>query len=140
MTKPIIGLANTNSVEVDRENPIRVLHVDDDSNFGVVAKRILEQQGPFKVESAFSVEEAYRKMKKKEFDVIVSDYQMPIKDGLQFLQELKENGNSIPFILFTGKGREDVAIEALNLGADYYINKLGKPETVYGELLATFVI
>ena len=36
--------------------------------------------------------------------------------------------------MFTGKGREEVVIEALNLGADYYINKLGKPETVYYEL------
>jgi PAS domain S-box-containing protein len=40
----------------------------------------------------------------------------------------------IPFIIFTGKGREEVAVEALNLGADHYINKIGKPETVYGEL------
>ncbi len=59
---------------------------------------------------------------------------MPKKDGLQFLKELKDSGNNVPFILFTGKGREDVAINALNLGADRYINKSGKPETVYGEL------
>jgi DNA-binding response OmpR family regulator len=46
----------------------------------------------------------------------------------------RERGNSIPFIIFTGKGREIVAIKALNLGADQYINKIGKPEAVYGEL------
>ena len=91
-------------------------------------------QGPFHVDSAGSVEEAYEKMKQKDYDVIVSDYQMPIKDGLQFLKELKDSGNNVSFILFTGKGREEVVIEALNLGADRYINKIGKPETVYYEL------
>lgn len=50
------------------------------------------------------------------------------------MKELRENGNDIPFIMFTGKGREEVAIRALNLGADLYFNKVGDPETVYGEL------
>jgi PAS domain S-box-containing protein len=50
------------------------------------------------------------------------------------LKEIREKGNNIPFIMFTGKGREEVAISALNLGADQYLNKTGNPETVYGEL------
>ena len=74
------------------------------------------------------------KLGEKEFDVVVSDYEMPVKDGLQFLKELKARGNDIPFILFTGKGREEVAIQALNLGVNAHINKQGKPETVFGEL------
>ncbi len=127
MTKPNLRLPTTDFNGFDQETFIRVLHVDDDSDFLVVSNRILEQQGSFQFEYALSVEEAYEKMKKKEFDVIVSDYKMPKKDGLQFLTELRTNGNNIPFILFTGKGREEVAIGALNLGADYYINKLGKP-------------
>ena len=59
---------------------------------------------------------------------------MPQKNGLQFLQELRERHNKIPFFIFTGKGREEVAITALNLGADGYVNKHGNTETVYGEL------
>ena len=51
-----------------------------------------------------------------------------------FLKELRERGDNIPFIVFTGRGREEIAIEALNLGADYYLNKIGHPQTVYGEL------
>ena len=66
MTKPIIGLANNNSVGFESENPIRVLHVDDDSNFVVVAKRILEMQGPFQVDSALSVKEAFERITEKE--------------------------------------------------------------------------
>jgi PAS domain S-box-containing protein len=73
-------------------------------------------------------------MEAKTFDVIVSDYIMPGKDGLEFLRELRASGNSIPFIVFTGKGMEIVAIKALNLGADQYVNKIGNPETVYSEL------
>ena len=59
---------------------------------------------------------------------------MPQKNGLDFLNELKEKKLKTPFVLFTGKGREEVAIKALNLGADGYYNKQGDPETVYGEL------
>ena len=73
-------------------------------------------------------------MEKQLYDVVVSDYEMPLKNGLEFLKELREQKNDIPFILFTGKGREDVAVKALNLGADSYINKNGSPETVYCEL------
>ena len=52
---------------------------------------------------------------------------MPIKNGLEFLKELRDQQSDIPFILFTGKGREDVAVKALNLGADRYVNKNGSP-------------
>lgn len=59
---------------------------------------------------------------------------MPGKDGLEFLKELRQGGNAIPFIVFTGKGKEEVAIKALNLGADRYLNKAGDSESVYCEL------
>ena len=88
----------------------------------------------FEIDDAPSVEDAFKKMEQQTYDAIVSDYEMPQKNGLDFLKELREQNNQIPFILFTGKGREDVAIKALNLGADRYINKQGNPETVYGEL------
>ncbi len=89
------------------------------------------------VASAFSVQEAIKKIAEEKFDVIVSDFEMPIKNGLEFLKELKTRNIDIPFILFTGKGREEIAIQALNLGAAGYINKHGSVETVYGELTHT---
>jgi len=114
--------------------PIRVLHVDDEAGFLKAAKQILEMQGAFEVETASSVEEAEEKIRHKSYDVIVSDYVMPGKTGLDFLKELRESGNNIPFIIFTGRGREIVAIKALNLGADQYVNKIGNPDVVYSEL------
>jgi len=120
--------------DLTEKEPIEVLLVDDEAGFLKVAKQCLEMEGLFHVGTASSVQEAIRKMKKKTFDVIVSDYMMPEKDGLEFLKELRDSGKTVPFIRFTGRGREGVAVKALNLGADQYLNKTGDPETVYGEL------
>jgi len=114
--------------------PVSILHVDDDPGFLKVARAILCSDENYRIEGATSVAEAKKKLAIQHFDVIISDYEMPQKDGLQFLKELKEQKNQTPFILFTGKGREEVAIKALNLGAAGYVNKQGDTETVYGEL------
>jgi PAS domain S-box-containing protein len=127
-------IALASSIVVDLNEKIRVLHVDDDSASLNITKRCLEIEAPLEIDTAMSVDEALAKLEKEKYDVVVSDYQMPIKDGLEFLKELREKGNKIPFIVFTGKGREEVAIRALNLGADQYLNKTGDPETVYCEL------
>jgi PAS domain S-box-containing protein len=114
---------------------VRVLHVDDDAAFLQISKLVLqEMDNCFDVDWACSVDEAMAKLATNSYDVIVSDYEMPEKSGLVFLKKLREQGNRIPFVLFTGKGREEVAILALNLGADGYYNKQGSAETVYGEL------
>jgi PAS domain S-box-containing protein len=121
-------------LDLAEKESIRILHVDDEPGFLKAAKQCLELQGLFQVETAFSVEEALEKMDREDFDAIVCDYVMSGKDGLEFLKELRAKGNRIPFIIFTGKGREEVAIKALNLGADQYLHKSGDPEAVYGEL------
>jgi PAS domain S-box-containing protein len=118
----------------DKFGLIRVLHVDDDPAFLEISKEILMTEGSFEVDDAVCVDEAFEKIEADNYDVVVSDYQMPQKDGLQFLTELHEKKKIIPFILFTGQGREEIAIKALNLGANYYLNKHGSTETVYGEL------
>ncbi len=113
---------------------IRVLHVDDDLPILEVSKQILMMENNFKIDSTTSVDEAYKMLETDDYDVIISDYEMPIKNGLDFLKELREQENKIPFILFTGRGREEVAVTALNLGANGYHNKQGSPESVFGEL------
>jgi len=134
MAESIVESSTEAVLNVARTERIRVLHVDDDQAFLKVAKQCLEMQGEIDVDTVSSVNEASEKLKKTDYDAVVCDYQMPDKDGLEFLKELREKGNTVPFIIFTGKGREEIAIKALNLGADQYIDKHGDPETVYGEL------
>jgi DNA-binding NtrC family response regulator len=93
-----VSLLNGNPATTE-EQPIHVLYVDDEAGLLKAAKPILEMQGSFHVETALSVEEAMEKMEAEKFDVIVSDYIMPGKDGLEFLRELRESGNNIPFIV-----------------------------------------
>ncbi|XHH10345.1 MAG: PAS domain S-box protein [Candidatus Bathyarchaeia archaeon] len=114
---------------------IKVLHVDDDLAFLEISKQILlDLNSNLQIEAASSVDQAIEFLSTKRFDVVVSDYEMPNKNGLDLLKILREQKNQVPFILFTGRGREEIAIQAINLGADHYINKQGNPETVYGEL------
>lgn len=134
MTQHALEWSEEIVLDASEKELIRVLHVDDDFSLLRVAKQCLEMQGPFQVDIASSVDEALEKMKKEKYDAVVSDYQMPGKDGLDFLIELRRSGNRVPFMIFTGKGREEVAIKALNLGADQYLHKTGDPETVYCEL------
>ncbi len=120
--------------EFSGKKPIRVLHVDDEVYLLKVAKQLLELAGPFQVDMALSVEEALDKMGKVAYDAIVSDYQLPGKNGLEFLKELREAGKTVPFVILTAKGMEDVAVEALNLGADHFVRKETNPEIMFSEL------
>jgi len=126
----------TTDIAIVSNSPIRILHVDDDESFLKLAKQCLELNVDIQVETARSVEEALEKLGAKPFDVIISDYDMFEKDGLEFLRELRASGIMIPFILFTGKGRDEVALKALSLGAFRYMNKQGTSKAVYAELAA----
>ncbi len=116
---------------------IRILYVDDEKDFLVIAKRFLEKKwgGRFQVTSASSVEEAYEKIKEKRFDVIVADYVMPGKSGLDFLKEFREKDKLTPFILFTGRGGEETVIKAWRFGADGYVKKGTDLENMFSELV-----
>ncbi|NMB78732.1 MAG: response regulator [Methanomicrobiales archaeon] len=102
---------------------LSVLYVDDEESLQDLAKIFLEKTGVFTVDTASSPLEAMNQTESKIFDAIVSDYQMPEMDGIEFLQSVRHSGSDIPFILFTGRGREEVVIQALNEGADFYLQK-----------------
>ncbi|MEM0449870.1 MAG: PAS domain S-box protein [Methanomassiliicoccales archaeon] len=102
---------------------IHLLCVDDEPDFLEITKLFLEAEGDFEVITVTNTDEAEKIIWNRIIDAIVCDYQMPGKDGLEFLGDLRSKGCTLPFILFTGKGREEVAIMALNLGADRYIQK-----------------
>lgn len=113
---------------------ISVLYVDDDPSLLDIGKRFLQRSGYFSIDTAISALDAMVKLSSCAYRCIISDYEMPEINGIQFLQSLRSDNNTIPFILFTGKGREEVVIEALNSGADFYLQKGGDPKSEFAEL------
>jgi len=113
---------------------IRVLYVDDEPTLLDIGKIYLERDGTFDVDTLTSAGEALTRLNTERYDAIVSDYQMPEMDGITFLKRLKDSGNTTPFIIFTGRGREEVVIDALNSGADFYLQKGGDPKSQFAEL------
>jgi len=116
------------------EDPIRVLYVDDEPGLLKICKLFLERTAGFTVDTLTSAADALAKIPVKQYDAIVSDYQMPEMDGIAFLKAVRASGNAIPFILFTGRGREEIVIQALNEGADFYLQKGGEPASQFIEL------
>lgn len=112
---------------------ISVLCVDDEPALLEIQKQFLEKDGEVRVETASSASMAIDAFQHHFFDAVVSDYQMPDMDGIQLLQQLRLQ-SGVPFILFTGKGREDVAVQAINNGADFYIQKSGNPVAEFSEI------
>jgi len=112
----------------------RILYVDDEPDLLEVGKLFLEQSGEFIVDLTASAPAALTLLGTHNYDAIISDYQMPGMDGIGFLNTVRTSGNTIPFILFTGRGREEIVIQALNEGADFYLQKGGEPVSQFTEL------
>jgi CheY-like chemotaxis protein len=111
-----------------------ILIVDDEPGLLNLAKIYLEMEDGLRITAADSASKALKLMALRHFDAIVSDYQMPGMDGIDLLKRVRSEHGLIPFVLFTGRGREDVAIAALNNGADFYIQKGGEPLAQFAEL------
>jgi PAS domain S-box-containing protein len=124
---------NNDLLVTDLPNVSRILLVDDEPIILEISKEFLEFNSGFEIDTAPSAIDGLRKLESAGYDVIVSDYQMPGIDGIEFLKEVRRR-DGIPFILFTGKGREEIAIEAINSGADFYIKKGGDPKSQFTEL------
>ncbi|OPX69174.1 MAG: response regulator of RpoS [Methanoregulaceae archaeon PtaB.Bin056] len=114
---------------------ISVLLVDDEVQFLEVTRMFLEKGRGIRVTTATSGEQALELLGHHRFDAIISDYAMPGMNGIEFMKRVKAMGDDTPFIIFTGKGREDVVIDALNFGADLYLEKSPDPRTQFSEMM-----
>jgi PAS domain S-box-containing protein len=103
---------------------IDVLHVDDDPSLRDLTTTFLEREDDrFTVTTANSADEGMERINDRPPDCIVSDYNMPGSDGLEFLQAVRAEDPDLPFILYTGKGSESVASDAIAADVTDYVQK-----------------
>ena len=108
----------------DEPDGIRVLHVDDDPDFAALTAEALERESErLEVATETSAAEGLDRLTEQPVDCVVSDYDMPGRDGIEFLEAVREEYPDLPFILFTGKGNEETAAEAVRAGATDYLQK-----------------
>lgn len=102
----------------------RVLHVDDEPDFAEMAAAFLEREdNRLSVKTVSSVDEGLDYLQETDIDCIVSDYDMPGQNGIEFLKTVRDDHPELPFILYTGKGSEEIASEAISAGVTDYLQK-----------------
>jgi DNA-binding NtrC family response regulator len=114
--------------ETTTEAPrVRTLLVEDEPNMVRTLSKILERRG-HTVDSAPNGAEALRLLAAHAYDLVITDLNMPVMDGLQLLREMKARGLEAAVIVLTGYGTIQSAVEALKLGAGDYLIKPCHPE------------
>lgn len=110
------------TVSTDR---IHVLCVDDDIEVLELTKARLSRSGEFSVRTETDPHDALSILRDdtSKIDAVVSDYQMPEMDGLEFLEQVREIRPDLPFVLFTGEGSESIASRAITAGVTDYLQK-----------------
>ena len=103
-----------------------ILVVDDDEGIRSLVKKYLDENN-YLITTASSAEDASGKIKIIKFDLIILDIMMPGKNGLEFIQEHKNNLDT-PIILLTAKGQANERVEGLEIGADDYVPKPFEPK------------
>ncbi|WP_255198464.1 response regulator [Halorarius litoreus] len=103
---------------------VTVLVVDDDPDMVDLLAHILgEQHDDIEVQTATSAPDAFSVLNGTGIDCVVSDYWMPAIDGIDLLRAIREEFPALPFILFTNKGSEEVASQAIANDVTAYVPK-----------------
>ena len=101
-----------------------VLYVDDDAELSRVVAAALERLADdLTVERAASAADGIERLALGGVDCVVSDYEMPGTDGIGFLEAIRAAGETVPFVLYTGRGSEEVAGRAIAAGVTDYLRK-----------------
>ena len=121
--------SDRSDAEEGEDEEIAVLLVDDEPGLPETIGAYIERENDdIEVTTAASTLEAVSTLQEASFDCIVSDYQMPAISGLDFLKAVREEDATVPFIVFTAKGSERVASEAIATGVTDYVKKGPDPE------------
>lgn len=123
-----MGVPKTRDDAAESE-PIHVLLVDDSKSLTDAAENYFEaNHDDLSVTTATRVEQAISLLQDEPVDCIVSDVKMPAISGLDFLKAIREEDRDIPFILFTARGSEEVASEAIANDVTRYVTKKDAPD------------
>ncbi len=112
-----------------------VLIIDDQQDLLDITRLFLERFGEMSVDTAKSAKEALAKIKDRNYDALVVDFDLPDISGIEFLKIIRAKGDTTPIIIFTGVGRENAAIEALNNGADFFLKKGEDPHAQFRNMV-----
>ncbi len=104
------------------KSPRKILCIDDEPTQLVIFSQVLAQDG-FEVMVASSAEEGLAYCASNHYDAVLTDYQMPSLNGIEFLISLKQFEDAPPVVILTGHGNEEVAVQAMKFGAMDYIVK-----------------
>lgn len=105
---------------------VEILHVEDNPQFAELVGDLLEdERDVFEVVTETDASNVLSLLEDGSIDCIVSDYEMPEMDGLELLERVRAEYPELPFILFTGKGTESVASNAISKGVTDYLQKEG---------------
>lgn len=113
-----------------------VLIVDDSSTMRKIISRSLRQAG-LAVDEIFEAGDGVEGLSvlgNKSVDLILSDINMPNMDGLEFIKQVRAKGNSVPIVMITTEGGEDIIKEAINSGASDSIKKPFTPDQLNQKL------
>jgi len=106
------------------DDTIRILHVDDSPELSeLTATWLTRQNERFTIETAATTTEAREHLTAHHVDCIIADYDMPEQNGIQFLEAIRQTYPDLPFILYTGKGSEEIASDAISAGVSDYLQK-----------------
>lgn len=103
---------------------INILLVEDEEPIRRVLKRILiDENKSFNIVEAVDGKQGIDRLSKDKFDLVLCDIKMPKMDGIEVLQSVKKDQPNLPFIMLTGHGNIETAVEAMRLGAYDFIAK-----------------
>lgn len=119
----------------------RVLLVEDDKNLSFILKSSLEQMiGGYEIEVATNGKEGLEKLAAGRFDVIVSDVEMPVMDGVTMVRQVRERYPDVAIVFITGLTTARDVINGYQSGADFYIKKPFLPEELDAHIQAVLKV
>ena len=101
---------------------LRILLAEDDPNLGTLLQEFLEAKD-FETVLCTDGDKAFKTFSKQQFDFVILDVMMPIKDGFTVAKEIRTLNKKVPIVFLTAKSMKEDTLKGFNIGADDYITK-----------------